>query len=186
MGLLQDFVIPEADNGEPEVLQVLCPCFVIGGLSGVLAAVYFDNQFGFHANEIEDVLSQRLLAAKAVATQSFAAQVLPQAPFGRRHVLAQLPPVCNQTRVVVRKEFFAHFFWVFVAARVVRCPHPAPPPRGRGQNGGSSALWLLYCKGWNGNSATAHRFIGDAPLPRGGEGWGGGGGWFTYRLYTYT
>ena len=132
MGLLQDFVIPEADNGESQVLQVLCPRFVIGGLFDVLAAVYFDNQFGFHADEIEDVLAKWLLAAEAVAAQSFAAQVLPQAPFGKRHVLAQLPPVCNQTRIVVRKEFFAHFLWVFVAARVVRCPHPDPPPRGRG------------------------------------------------------
>ena len=67
MGLLQDFVIPEADNGESQVLQVLCPRFVISGLFGVLAAVYFDNQFGFHADEIEDVLAQRLLAAEAIA-----------------------------------------------------------------------------------------------------------------------
>ena len=69
MGLLQDFVIPVADNGESQVLQVLqvlCPRFVISGLSGVLAAVYFDNQFGVHADKIEDVLTKRLLAAEAV------------------------------------------------------------------------------------------------------------------------
>lgn len=66
VSLLQDFVVPEADNGESQVLQVSCPCFVISGLFGVLPAVYFDNQFGVHADEIEDVLTQRLLAAEAV------------------------------------------------------------------------------------------------------------------------
>ena len=66
VSLLQDFVIPEADNGESQVLQVSCPCFVISGLFGVLPAVYFDNQFGVHADKIEDVLTKQLLAAEAI------------------------------------------------------------------------------------------------------------------------
>ena len=120
VSLLQDFVVPEADNGESQVLQVSCPCFVISGLFGVLPAVYFDNQFGVHADEIEDVLTQRLLAAEAVAAQSFAAQVFPQPLFGMRHVFAQVSAVVHEMRVIMREAFVVHFLWVFVAARINR------------------------------------------------------------------
>ena len=120
VSLLQDFVVPEGDNGESQVLQVSCPCFVISGLFGVLPAVYFDNQFGVHADEIEDVLTQRLLAAEAVAAQSFAAQVFPQPLFGRRHVFAQVSAVVHEMRVIMREAFVVHFLWVFVAARINR------------------------------------------------------------------
>ena len=108
VSLLQDFVVPEGDNGESQVLQVSCPCFVISGLFGVLPAVYFDNQFGVHADEIEDVLTQRLLAAEAVAAQSFAAQVFPQPLFGRRHVLAQVSAVVHEMRVIMREAFVVY------------------------------------------------------------------------------
>ena len=142
ISLLQDFVVPEGDNGESQVLQVSCPCFVISGLFGVLPAVYFDNQFGVHADEIEDVLTQRLLAAEAVAAQSFAAQVFPQPLFGRRHVFAQVSAVVHEMRVIMREKFVVHFLvWVFVAARIIRCPHPGFP---RGERNGGS--WCCGCR----------------------------------------
>ena len=124
VSLLQDFVVPEADNGESQVLQVSCPCFVISGLFGVLPAVYFDNQFGVHADEIEDVLTQRLLAAEAVAAQSFAAQVFPQPLFGRRHVFAQVSAVVHEMRINRAASFIyavAGFVYVWQSTESIIC-----------------------------------------------------------------
>ena len=85
--LLQDFVVPKPQYGETMLLQVASTLCVVSGLFSVLSAVNFDCQLCFGTDEIKDVCTQRLLTAEFVPGQPLAAQMPPEALFGKGHVL---------------------------------------------------------------------------------------------------
>ena len=85
--LLQDFVVPKPQYGKATLLQVAGALRVASSLFSVLSAVNFDCQLRFDTDEIKDVCTQRLLAAEFVPGQPLAAQMPPEALFGKGHVL---------------------------------------------------------------------------------------------------
>jgi len=80
--ILEDFVVPEAQDFIALRSQKCIAFLVVGVLFCVLAAVEFDEQFLRHAGEVDDVRAYRLLAAKFVAVELFVAQVVPKESFG--------------------------------------------------------------------------------------------------------
>ena len=85
--LLQDFVVPKPQYGKAMLLQIAGALCVVSGLFSVLSAVNFDCQLCFGTDEIKDVCTQRLLTAEFVPGQPLAAQMPPEALFGKGHVL---------------------------------------------------------------------------------------------------
>ena len=80
--VLEDFVVPEAEDCVALLSQKGIALLVVGVLVRVLAAVQFDEQFVGHAGEIDDVRAYRLLTAEFVAVELFVTQVVPEEPFG--------------------------------------------------------------------------------------------------------
>ena len=80
--VLEDFVVPEAEDCVALLSQERITFLVVGMLFRMLTAVEFDEQFLRHAGEIDDVRAYRLLAAEFVAVELFVAQVVPEEAFG--------------------------------------------------------------------------------------------------------
>ena len=55
----------------------------------MLASIEFNDQSTLHANEIEDVVAERVLAPELAPVQSLGAQMHPQSLFGGRRGPAQ-------------------------------------------------------------------------------------------------
>ena len=85
--LLQNLVIPKTQHGKAQAVEICCPRVVVCGLFCVLPAVCFDNQLGRYAHKINNIVSNRLLAAEFIAVQTACPQVLPQFRFGLAHFL---------------------------------------------------------------------------------------------------
>jgi hypothetical protein len=81
--ILNEFVIPEALDTKSVIFQELGSRSVIGDVLSlaVLAAVEFDDQLFFKADEVRDVGTDGLLPPEFVATKSSTAECLPQLPF---------------------------------------------------------------------------------------------------------
>ena len=71
--VLEDFVVPEAQDFVALLSQERITFLVVGVLVRMLTAVEFDEQFVGHAGEIDDVRAYRLLAAEFVAVKLFVA-----------------------------------------------------------------------------------------------------------------
>lgn len=87
--VLEDVVVPEAQDavtpGEEEGVSF----FVVVLPFGVLAAVELDQDFSGQAGEIDDIGADGVLAAEAVAVKLVVAQVVPEKPFGVGSVAAE-------------------------------------------------------------------------------------------------
>jgi hypothetical protein len=67
VNIIQNIVIPKAQNAPALPLQKSASLLVVGNLILVLATVEFDDCFLFDAGEVGDVGSDGVLAAEAVA-----------------------------------------------------------------------------------------------------------------------
>jgi hypothetical protein len=63
----QHFIFPEAQDPEAVLLQELRSRVICRGLLGMLSAIDFNDQSIFNADKIDDVWSDRVLAAKLEA-----------------------------------------------------------------------------------------------------------------------
>jgi hypothetical protein len=62
--LVKNLIVPEPENTKTSCLQFLCAIFVILCLLPMLAPIYFNDQFVFQADKIEDVITKWMLTAK--------------------------------------------------------------------------------------------------------------------------
>jgi hypothetical protein len=85
---LQHVVIPEAQHLESLRLQPRIAYFVALTVR-MLAAIHFDHYARGEADEVEDIRSQRGLAAEMYA-ELMRTHPAPQFPFCIRHVVAEL------------------------------------------------------------------------------------------------
>ena len=83
-GIGTNLVVPEADDAPSSRLQPGRPLSVAVTL-GMLAAIGLDDQTMLDASEVENVRSQRMLAAELEPGQPPSAQRRPQPPLGVGH-----------------------------------------------------------------------------------------------------
>ena len=69
------FVVPEPQHLVSCRAQNLGSKFILNRLIGVLRTIQFNNEFGFLAEEVCEILSNRMLAAKLEAAKLVVAQV---------------------------------------------------------------------------------------------------------------
>ena len=87
--VLQDVIVPEADEPMALVLKPSCSFIVPCLLSGMLPSIDFDDEALLHAEKIDDITAQRALAAKLMAAKLPVTQVTPEQCFRIRPVAAQ-------------------------------------------------------------------------------------------------
>jgi hypothetical protein len=78
--ILQDIVVPEADDVPPESIQIGASLSV--AIVAVLSAIRFDDEAAFRACEVRNTPPDRLLPAKFETSELPIAKVTPQAPLG--------------------------------------------------------------------------------------------------------
>ena len=90
--VLIDVVVPKSQHAKPVVDKMPVAHSIFGGviIEIVLAAVDFDDQLLLEANEIDDEVVARRLAAEMKAALAPRAQMNPQLDFLPGHCLAQL------------------------------------------------------------------------------------------------
>lgn len=81
--MLQDFVIPEAEDSHALGFQVLRSCPIVR--FGVLGSIQFDGQTLRLTVEIHDVWRNRMLPTKLESIQPAASQVVPKLLLGIRN-----------------------------------------------------------------------------------------------------
>ena len=86
----QHVVVPEAQDAVPPLGEPSRASGVPVLALHVLAAVEFDDEFGFGAGEVSDEWADRMLTTEASPVDLPAAQTAPQQTLGVGHVLAQL------------------------------------------------------------------------------------------------
>ena len=69
LGIFQHLSVPEAQNAEALFLEMSRPAYVVVEIDAVLAAIDFDNEAMGKADEIGDVMINRLLAAEFVTRE---------------------------------------------------------------------------------------------------------------------
>jgi hypothetical protein len=81
-------VVPVAQDPEAGLVNVAVPGAIVCSLFGMLSAVQFHYQALFHAGEVGDVGTDRVLAAEPATFKPAPAQVLPQVAFGIGGIVA--------------------------------------------------------------------------------------------------
>ncbi len=94
--LLQHLMIPKAQDGQPPGAQKLVPGRVIGTTLRMLPAVELYDQTMLIAIEIQDVATDRMLAAEFRVGQATTAQEVPDQLLGVGGGLAQVARVFEQ------------------------------------------------------------------------------------------
>jgi hypothetical protein len=77
----QDRVVPEADDSQPGSLDVGGSPRIVGELIGMLAAVEFHDDAGFHAEEVEEIGTPGDLPLPLPPTQTTRANSVPKLGF---------------------------------------------------------------------------------------------------------
>ena len=77
LSVAEYFVVPKANDSITALLKPPCASPVPHVLFTVLPAVDFNDELGFGAKEVDDVWTDRLLAAKARSLELLAAQARP-------------------------------------------------------------------------------------------------------------
>jgi len=113
--LFKNFVVPEPENTKTSCLQSLCAILVILCLLSMLPPIYFNDQFVFQGDKIEDVITKWMLTAKFQITNLTTTQEMPQSLFRIRQVIAQRPLQFAGTYLLVRLTDH-------------NLPHPLPIP----------------------------------------------------------
>ncbi len=81
-------VVPEADRLETRVLQFLAAPVVVVDLIEVLAAVEFDDKALAHADEVDDVACDGVLAAELMTCHAGISEVTPELALCISHLVA--------------------------------------------------------------------------------------------------
>ena len=67
LNLLQHLTIPKPQNTKTSLLEVACPNLIVPRLLPMLPPIYLDDKLLFQADEIENVITERMLSAKLQA-----------------------------------------------------------------------------------------------------------------------
>jgi len=86
--LVKNLIVPEPENTKTSCLQFLCAILAILCLLPMLAPIYFNDQFVFQADKIEDVITKWVLTAKFQTADLTTTQKMPQSLFRIRQVVA--------------------------------------------------------------------------------------------------
>ena len=78
VGVLQHLIIPEAQDAVAVRIEKGTANFVFGGLVGVLAAIDLYDQFSLNRAQIDEVGTDRMLAAEFHVAHAFGSQVTPE------------------------------------------------------------------------------------------------------------
>jgi hypothetical protein len=87
--VLEHFVVPEAQHDIPGLFQKSGSFAVISGSVRVLPAVKLDHDFSFQANEIQNVVTERVLAPEFAVFDLPLTQTLPESGFRLGRGIAQ-------------------------------------------------------------------------------------------------
>jgi hypothetical protein len=87
--LMQNFIIPKSKDFKPSSFKVRCTTAVFLLKLGMLATIHLYNQFRFQANEVQDVVSKRMLPTKLLAVHLTSTQISPQQLFRLSHIISQ-------------------------------------------------------------------------------------------------
>jgi hypothetical protein len=89
INILKKFIVPISDNPIAIVFQPLCPLSIT--LRGVLSTINLNNELGFRANKINDIVTNRRLPPKPVFINLLIAQPSPKPLLRISRVTPQLP-----------------------------------------------------------------------------------------------
>ena len=89
-GVSQDLIVPKSDHPESPLRQESATLDIRRLSLHGLAAVEFDDQPPFEADEVHDLGRERILATKCMSYKAVVAEVLPEATFSVGLVPAQL------------------------------------------------------------------------------------------------
>lgn len=126
VGVLEDFVVPEADDLEAEGFEVGGAGGVAGGGLGMLAAVEFDDELEVGAEEVGDVGAERDLALPAVAAEASIAEAGPEFALGGGLVAAETAGA---------SDLFPDHGGTIIFAPSGEKPSPTAPERSGGPSG---------------------------------------------------
>ena len=64
---MKDFIVGEAEDVKPQFLQVVCTAAIVFGLFDieVVLSINFNNELGWQANEVDNVIFDGVLPPKA-------------------------------------------------------------------------------------------------------------------------
>src|SRR4051794_14685204 len=88
--LLEDLIVPESHDPEPLGVQPCRPGVILLRLGGMLTAIQFEDQFGFEADEIDNVISDGSLPSKFAPVEAIGPEFIPHSSLGVGHGLAEL------------------------------------------------------------------------------------------------
>jgi len=81
IAVFQYLIVPEPKYGKSGALKIFGPFRIVTVSVGVLAAVEFNGNFAFEANEIENVVSIRMLSAGFAVFDLSTTKALPETTF---------------------------------------------------------------------------------------------------------
>jgi hypothetical protein len=93
LGLQEHLVVPEAQNSVASLLEESAAPLVVALLLQVLAAIDLDHELLLEADEVDNVLTDRMLPAELVIEHLSPTQVFPQVALGSGGILSELSPV---------------------------------------------------------------------------------------------
>ena len=64
INIIRHFVVPKADDFVAERVQVFCSFLIILFLFQMLTSIQFDDKFLFNADEVGDVVANRMLSSE--------------------------------------------------------------------------------------------------------------------------
>jgi hypothetical protein len=102
--ILQHFVIPEPQHAIALCFEGYRAALVLVRSACMLAAVDFNDQLQFLAQEVGEVRTARMLAPKLEADEPAGAQSIPEPAFGVRGLRAQLPRTIDEELALVRRS----------------------------------------------------------------------------------
>ena len=121
--IFEDFVIPETQNRVAQGAQIGVARLITFEGASVLAAVEFDDEPEFGADEVHDVGADGLLTAELVAIHLAVAQLAPEQGFGIGGLAAQL--------FGQRRQAVVHAGSISAASGLAKTPSLSPSPMGR-------------------------------------------------------
>ena len=114
-GILQNFMVPEADDPVARQFKKTIPS-AVSYAAGMLTAIDFNDKLLLFAKKIDDIRPHRNLAAKFGARKLSTTEIAPKLPLRVGHSPAEMTRIRETRRI-----------------HLSHChPHPGPLPQGRG------------------------------------------------------
>gem|GEM_PF-5622329 len=88
--ILQDVIIPKANNPEPSRFEKPGSFAIIGNGAGMLATINFNNEFFLNRRKVNDINPDGKLSPEFNIGKPPVAQFPPETPFSISHILTQL------------------------------------------------------------------------------------------------